>query len=96
MNEGSSQDEQELVHDMNEGSSQEGHNKELDINNYFKNNKDEDSLELELEKIKKRILIIARENHYNIGKVVIELSNIKNLSDVKLYEKRIINKELRF
>lgn len=50
----------------------------------------------EFEKIKNRIFLLARENNYKIGKVSLEVSNIKTLSDLKNYEKRIINKELRF
>lgn len=65
------------------------------IDKLIKNNNSETQLS-ELEKIKNRVLIIAKEKKYNMGKISIELSRINSISDLKTYEKRIINGELRF
>lgn len=65
------------------------------IDKLIKNNNSEIQLS-ELEKIKNRVLIIAKEKKYNMGKISIELSRINSISDLKTYEKRIINGELRF
>ena len=65
------------------------------IDKLIKNNNSETQLS-ELEKIKNRVLIITKEKKYNMGKISIELSRINSISDLKTYEKRIINGELRF
>lgn len=65
------------------------------IDKEINNNNSETELS-ELEKIKNRVFLIARDKKYNMGKVTNELARINNLSDLKSYEKRIINGELRF
>lgn len=59
------------------------------------NNLTTDSELSKIEKVKERVMQIARENKYKMSKVALELSKIHDLSELKTYEKRIINKEMK-